>query len=158
MKKQTLVIIAVIMVLAIVCMVGMLVIPEMEDTGMLRTQANHIYTILYNVTPDLERPEYAADSVTLQQCLTALHGKCEDLAALSDFYYPADISFLRLADGIAQGAYSQGELEQMNADFSEILEQLANTAAGDPTSRELMPYDELSRLLTDFLKKWVRSA
>ncbi len=158
MKKHILVILAVVMAVALISTVGLLVIPEQEDTRSIAGHTNHVYTILYEITHhDLDSPEYAAESVRLQQCLAALHAKCEDLSVLADFTYPADTSFLHLADRIAQGAYSQEELEQMRIDFLEIMEPLSTTAVAGISGQQVMPYRELSKLLTDFLEKWVRS-
>lgn len=154
MKKHILVILAVIMAVALVSVVGLLVIPEKEDTRSIAGHTNHIYSILYNAIAELDSPEYATESVRLQQCLAALHAKCEDLSVLEDFSYPADASFRHLSDKIAQGAYSQDELKEMCADFTQLRDQLSS---GGGLDRLVESYEELSRLLTDLLGKWVRS-
>ncbi len=154
MKKHILVILAVVMAVALISTVGLLVIPEKEDTRSIAGHTNHIYSILYNAISELDSPENATESVRLQQCLTALHAKCEDLSVLADFSYPADASFRHLADRIAQGAYRQEELAEMCADFAQLRDQLSSDGGLD---RLVESYEELSRLLTDFLEKWVRS-
>lgn len=154
MKKQTLITIGIILLVALICLVGLLVISHQQAAEMRSSSLNYIFVLLCENAGELASPESAAESIHLQMRLTALDGACEDLAQFSDFSYPPDATFRRLADRIAQGAYSQEELKQMGDDLLILVSQLNGGSIG--ICRKNVSYDELSKLLTDFLTKWVR--
>ncbi len=157
MSKKILIPMAVALVI-LVFLIGFLVMPEPKDPNLSESQANRIHSLISEIALELGHTEYVTRSDRLQQSLTVLHVKCQNMSALTDFYYPADASFRHLADRIAQGAYSEDELERMHIDFVKLRDEfLSEDSTDDYIEERVMPYWELSKLLTDILEKWVRS-
>lgn len=159
MSKKMLIPMAVLALVILVFLIGFLVMPEPKDPNLSEDQVGCIRDIICSAGNELTFPESAPKSVSLQQCLTALHVKCQNMSALTDFYYPADTSFRHLADKIAQGAYSPKELEKMRIHFVRLSNELLSDDSTDEFIQErAMSYWELSKLLTNFLERWVRNA
>lgn len=162
MKKKTLITVGVIALAALVCLVCLLAIPTVRQARMQEYYVNQIYFLLVDTAQGLDKGESAAGSMALHKNLAALQSKCDGIAMSSGYYFPLDDlygylwdeDFWNLSFTIQREAYRPEELKQMAADLREIVAQLSDKTGTSP--RRNVSYDELGRLLSDFLRKWDR--
>lgn len=140
----------------LICLVMLVAIPMKKEAQVRDYYVNHIYFLLKDTAKELETSEPAAPSIALHKLLIALETKCTDASLASGVtYYPYGKSFSFLSYDIQREAYQEAELKQMAADLREIVAQLSDETGIN--HRPDVSHKELSKLLSDFLTKWVRS-